>query len=850
MIKRILLKAGVLIPIFVISLILFHRMMEAADDVATLQMETPTYPTMSFQLGEDLIVNQTYGFSSEMDIGSMRDTVTSTEGLHTLTAYIQPFENKIEAASYEVVSVTGDAVLESGLLELGEEGENGIPLKFEFGDAWFNVEEGILKITVESAEKGPLYFYTRLTKKSGEDTANCVKFARDLSEMTRDYANADDVEAYLDITTDADNGTFRHVTSHCNVDQVMLRGVNKSDYSDYRIRLHETNETYTSLTFSYTMKAGGEDYMDTYDVTEFWRIRSGKFHYYLLDFERTMEVQYQTKSNYVTKKGLDLGITATDVDHQIAGDDGSMAFVQNDTLWYYDIHDNQLTRVFGYRRAENADLRDQITQYKIRTISMDEKGNVCFLVSGYMNADTYEGQVGTMICFYDVNERTVTTAAFVPSNKSAEVTIGELPDFAYYSHDHHRLYMEINGDIYEVNVNNGEKSILAENLRDGDYTASANGRYLAYCKEPAVSRDITVVDLETGDEWPNKIPNDGSLQLLGFIGGDLVYGLGSEADAGLDMMGEEFRPMNRVKIVDAELNELKNYESGDRYVGGAVVNDSLVELEMYAKSGEIFTKSGLDHITLQENEDLNAPVALEHYMNDPMMRSMRFAVSQNIHGKTSRRTAELLKTSSGAPQLTFDSEEKDAYYVYAHGSVHGVYDRAGDAVASADQELGTASSHTGGVIWIRGNRDLNYRIPYFYDYSTDGTDAYYGTLAAAAQIAADYMQVDLDAQNALRNTGIKAALQEAALRSGAETLDLSGASLDEMKHIINHNTPIIALEDATHALVLVGYTDETFIYVDPEDGEVKEMGSGEASERFAPSGNAFIALYRSNYAGR
>ena len=82
MAKRILIKAAVLIPIFVAALLFFNRKFYNADETEILQMEEPTFPTLSFSLG-DCEINNIVGYAQQMDIPSVRDTIVPTDGRHT-----------------------------------------------------------------------------------------------------------------------------------------------------------------------------------------------------------------------------------------------------------------------------------------------------------------------------------------------------------------------------------------------------------------------------------------------------------------------------------------------------------------------------------------------------------------------------------------------------------------------------------------------------------------------------------------------------------------------------------------------------------------------------------------------
>ena len=80
-----------------------------------------------------------------------------------------------------------------------------------------------------------------------------------------------------------------------------------------------------------------------------------------------------------------LGITDPDVPYVVSSDGKIVAFVQADELWNYDKEQDQLSLLFSFRDAENADVRNKVSDHKIQILNMDKKGNTTFSVSGYMN---------------------------------------------------------------------------------------------------------------------------------------------------------------------------------------------------------------------------------------------------------------------------------------------------------------------------------------------------------------------------------------------------------------------------------------------------------------------------------
>ena len=111
-----------------------------------------------------------------------------------------------------------------------------------------------------------------------------------------------------------------------------------------------------------------------YTVREFFRVRKNNGQMYLLNYDRTMEQIFDGSKNVLSEKGILLGITDPDVPYVVSSDGKIVAFVQADELWNYDKEQDQLSLLFSFRDAENADVRNKVSDHKIQILNMDKKG--------------------------------------------------------------------------------------------------------------------------------------------------------------------------------------------------------------------------------------------------------------------------------------------------------------------------------------------------------------------------------------------------------------------------------------------------------------------------------------------
>ena len=103
-----------------------------------------------------------------------------------------------------------------------------------------------------------------------------------------------------------------------------------------------------------------------------------------------------------------------------------------------------------------------------------------FAVYGYMNRGTHEGEVGVGIYYFDIDSNAIEEKAFIPSTKSFAIAEDELGKMVYYNHGQEMLYVLADGTLYQINLENDEQNVLAEDLEEGQYAVSDDGHLMAY----------------------------------------------------------------------------------------------------------------------------------------------------------------------------------------------------------------------------------------------------------------------------------------------------------------------------------------------------------------------------------
>ena len=108
-----------------------------------------------------------------------------------------------------------------------------------------------------------------------------------------------------------------------------------------------------------------------------------------------------------------------------------MAFVSGGTLFVYKAEDSHIARVFSFADPDHDDERSSYQGYDIRILSVDEGGNVRFLVYGYHNRGDHEGEICAVVYYYDSALNIVEEEVCVPYTGSSEMLEANIRRLSY-----------------------------------------------------------------------------------------------------------------------------------------------------------------------------------------------------------------------------------------------------------------------------------------------------------------------------------------------------------------------------------------------------------------------------------
>lgn len=830
MVKKIVIRAGVLTAMFIAAVILFSYLTNRSNTDMSADMGSATLPQITFST-EGYTVNTLSGYRQEMDIPTMRDTITPVTNSQ-LDIGISAYDADVTELSWQVYTLDGEEMLQEDTVSSPED---TVTVQFDAQDVLAG--ERVLRITLQ-ADGNPVYYYTRIVDSTDTNYKTCLDFAQNFLTAEMDKDQQDALSGYLESGSDTGSG-FQRVTINSSIDNVTWGSLEPEIRGDVRWEIRECNETYTSIVLSYRVRCpGAEDNAEAeYDVEEFFRIRVSGDNQYLLNYNRTMNQKFNGRNQPLDENGILLGIAPSDLEY-CNNDDGTIvSFVQNRELWNYDGDTGELSQVFSFAESESRDARNLVNRHEIHIVSVEDNGSTTFLVCGYMNRGDHEGETGVAVYYFDAEKNYVEEKAFVPSTKGYYVMKEELGKLVYYSSENECLYAMINGALYCVNLAEDTREVLVRGLEDGQYQVSEDGRLIAYQSGGTLneSQTITILNLETGDSFDITSEGEEYIRPIGFIRNDLAYGTMRAADAGQTSAGQSIFPMYKVDIVSLNGENVESYEVADIYILDGYIEENMLTLTRATRNGNVYTGTSDDYITNNEAVQ-ESNITLESYTDSTRGRVMRLRIADGVSDTTPRLLQPRMVLRDTSTTVEFDDTELEGrYYVYALGELQGVYDHAGFAVQRADALGGVAVTSRQAYLFERGNLSTVYEVE-----NTEAFSAAEGesTLAACLNYILTWEGKQADVAEELANgTSPEDIL---TTHTGEEGLDLSGCSVEEILYTISRETPVIAMLSDGHAVLLIGYNQTNVAYLDPADGQRYSVSKTELESMVNAFGNTFI----------
>lgn len=843
--KNLLIRIVVLLLVFAGGVVAFSSILDKGNTGLTAEMSAATLPVAYTEV-EGMQVNRMQGYTQEMDANYVRDSITPLPQDRKLTVLIREYGNAIRNLTYEVRSIDTTRLVEDTQVTDFSQSDGYFRVVLPIKDLLEQGQEYILKLIVET-EDATVDYYTRIVYDEEMHAKDCVDFMQSFSDATFEKEEADfDISKYLEPNSQGDNSTFQHVTIHSKLSQVNWGGMEVKRAGEAEVSIKEISPTATSAVLQYTVTAPDENgKSESYHVSEFFRVRYTQDRMYLLDYDRTMEQVFDQEGAQFGKQSIYLGIRDSEIDFKTNEKGDKISFVQEREMWQYDQTEDKMSRVFSF--YDGKDQRASYDQHEIKIIDVDEEGNTDFMVYGYMNRGRHEGKSGVCVYKFSSVSNTIEETAFISSPKSFQLLDQDVGVLSYVNKAG-KLFLMINGSLYQIDLASGSCQTLASGIKEGCYNVSGDNRLFAWQEQndPYHSTSITVMDLENGFHHTVNAEEGEYIRALGFVDTDFMYGAARQEDLETEVTGNVLFPMYRLVILNEEEGQKGaiakdlNYGDSGLYISDAAVTNNRITLYRVEGSAGGYTRTDEDYImtnAAQEEQKVNAGSYVSELKETVYQISLLWPV-ENAKPKL-LHPKEVLFEDSREVVLEEAADPSSRFYVYGRGRLQAVYAEAGPAIRQADEIMGVVVADNQKYVWERGNRKLRTKLS---DLSAETIEEGKTSLSVCLDVMLKRHDIYINSQEFLNSGQSTVDILNEQLENRA--VDLTGCTLEETFYYISNGAPVLGMIDGTNAVLIIGYDEVSVSYLNPSGGSIEKKGLKASSEMFEAAGNVFISYVK------
>lgn len=832
------------------ALFLFETIMNLGNTDMTAEMAPAAYPLVYMSVSGEQ-VNCLHGYKEEMDVAYMRDTITPLGSDRNMGIMVEKFGAEVTGASYQVRSSDGSRLIEETEITDMQESDNYLTAYFTVKDL---IEEGreynlILRLALSSGQN--INYYTRILPAEDYHVAEKLKFVKKFHEDTFDKAGVEEnLAMYLESNADGDNSSFSKVDIHSSWKQVTWGDLSVKRESEAIVDIKEMMQQTASFQLHYRVSIPYEEVASEYLVTEYYRIRYTSDRIYLLDFERRMHQLFNERERVYNGNKISLGIQESDGVELIECDGGSIfAFVVGNRLFSYNVADNKLAVLFSFQNEDNNDRRSVYDKHALKVLNVDEAGNVQFVVYGYMNRGRHEGENGVQVNYYNSSQNMIEEQIFIPYKKSPELLKEEMNQVSFAGNGS-RFYMMVDSSIYELNLSSRECRTIATNLNEDCFKVSADGKMLAWIEggRQYAAEEMYFMNLMTGKHMTIEADYGECIQPLGFMGGDLIYGMADKEDINRDNSGRIFFPMHKIRIQDETETILKEYAEDNIYITDCAVQENQIMLYRVRKetdevSGEsVYAEETEDQIMYSRKADVGKNL-VETVIVDVMETLTQIAVKDDIDTDSLQLLTPREVLFEGENEILLPQQEDMAkrYFVYTIYGLTGIYTEEAAAINAAYDAAGVVMDDTGNYVWYRGNRVTRNQIMKITggEAATDITSQ----LAVCLNTILTFEGVNRSTQYMLDSGMTTVDILQQNIPD-IQVLDLTGCTLDAILYYTNQDIPVLTTLNDGRAMLITGFNELNIVVMDPADGTVYKIGMNDAAAMLEENGNRFITYMR------
>lgn len=819
--KKIIQRAGILFVVFLAALVVYfigaHRTSEQEGAVYS-SMDESRLPVVYTEF-EGKEINGLHGYVQDMGNRAAGEAISVLSSDRRLNLRIHEFGNTITEISYEIRNLSMDRLIERTELSDWSSTDGITTVSLPIQNLISKDKAYLLILNVKTAEQ-QIQYYTRIMWTDAPGALDMLQLAEKFTRKSLNYEQAKELVSYLETSPEEDNSSLGHVTIRASFDHLTWDVLHAEMEGEPRITLQEFDGIMGQVQVQYyvrlTDSQGKESLAEAEDN---FAMKWNEQRIYLMNYERNANHIFTGNEGAFSGKRIVLGISdETGLGTVKSPDSRYILFKVNGNLWRYDQSDHRIMCVFTFSNGDTDDVRSSYGDHDVQILRAGDDGSADFLVYGYMNRGSYEGQTGVIFYRYDAGSNTVQEKFFIPVVQEFEKLKKDIEQLAYVSPGE-MVYLMLNGNVFGIDLSSNESISVAQGLTEGTFAVSHDGSRMAWQEKREDTRDerIHVMDFNTSQKQDIPVSEGDYARVLGFVGSDLIYGFARQEDVWSVNGRVQEIPMYVMYIADSEMNIESEYRKDGIYISDVVTEDGRIHLKRLVKLGDNqYSYQDEDTIVCNEKVETDPLEGIGWYASSEMGRMyfVQIDSDQKASSVKSERPKAFSYENTGTLELAGKaaSGEKGEVIFYAYGGGHflGASRQFAEAVNLAYDKMGFVTDESGHLVWNRINRQpiRNLKDP---------------SGAAGAVMS----HLDGFTRSTLYEDGIM-------------VIDATGCILNQVLYFVDKGIPAVAYREDGSYVLLSGYDTYNVTIYDPDAQETVKMGLGDAAAHFENQHNRFL----------
>ncbi|GMQ57715.1 hypothetical protein AN1V17_21100 [Vallitalea sediminicola] len=687
----------VVLILLISMLVSFTYIKNKENMIPTISKGLDTAPIMIIQKN-DILYNVMYPYINEMDMLT-GDCYTNFSSDQVIELYITS-NKKTAKLSYEIIdTLTGRTVIKSSI------NKRNITIKDEYTIAKIIIPKlddsdypYTLNITYNESGKTSLDYYQHFYLQDNTIIDNINDKVITFHKATFDK-NKELISQSLTEIGKSKTGVFNSVSDKSTLDNIIWnydKDIVKMNEPIIRItNIDNTNNIY-EVELAYTIAVRANHEFEYWDFVEKYEL-SGKEQVTIDSFDRkgsTKTDPYYDESS----KHIVIGSGGSDIITSQEQSDNMRfySFVKSNQLWLFDNTTNKLTKIFGFDKLDSDYLVDSYNAHKIKINSLDNEGNINYMVYGYMNTGKYQGDNGIAVYEFNYFLGNNENLGFVGLPYGFDKMEYYISNYTYLPIGNNHIYTILDGGLYQFDFANRNVDKITDDIPydKNSITITKNKNAIFWNEKTNMKSNKNVRGIViNGDSPKNVIINDSNYNnnLIGNYKDYIIIGYYDIQETIEKLDGEVSYFYNKIQVLDSKGKVTYEYTpSNGNFYSDVYISTNGVKLSTIKKVKKINANPRYSKIILQtirqEEVVLNTKDKEITYIMDSIKSPLGYDIaiieSDNYQECVEVETKYTIKNiNKGNKRINYNNTtKKEHYQLISQGKLQAVYDNMTQAL--------------------------------------------------------------------------------------------------------------------------------------------------------------------------